>query len=66
MRVTARGDEFYCPVIAGAESKNADRERTIEILKEATSSFVGRATRNAGDVRVDCRVSSSVRGRSEL
>ena len=47
--------------------KNAELERTIEVLKAATSFFARECDpRHAGDLRVHRRAQGSVRGRSDL
>jgi len=46
--------------------KNAELEQTVEILKAATSSSCGRATRDTVDLRVHRRAPCSVRGRFDL
>lgn len=47
--------------------KNAEMERTNEILNEVTAFFVsGSATRNAADLRVHCLAREGVRGCTDL
>jgi transposase len=52
--------------IRGLKHKNAELERTIEILKEPRLSSCGSATRNVADLRVHCLATAGVRGRTDL